>query len=152
MRTRVLASCAALLVGALVAAPGSLLAQDDLTKSLASIEEMLWQGWAEHDVAPFEAHLAANSVQIGEWGMVSGKEAIVEGIGSGDCEVRGYSLSGWKAQKLGDHAAILTYTAEQSGVCSGEKLPQRVYASSVYVREGDQWLSASYQETPAAEE
>lgn len=152
MRNRVLVSCVALLVGALVAAPGSLLAQDDLTKSLASIEKSLWQGWADHDIAPFEANLAANSVQIGGWGMVSGKEAIVEGIGSGDCEVEGFSFSDWKAHEVNDHTAILTYTANQNAVCGGQKSPEKVYVSAVYVHEGDQWLSASYHETPAAEE
>jgi hypothetical protein len=151
MRTRPFLTLAALTIAAAVVAPAPVHAQDDLTDSLEHIERTLWHGWATHDTGPFEESIVQNAVQIGPWGMASGKAAIMEEIASHGCVLEDAQFSDWKAHKLSDDTAILTYTAMQKGTCDGEALPEKVAVSAVYVRHGDQWMSASYHETPLDE-
>jgi hypothetical protein len=63
--------------------------------------------------------------------------------------VKTFSLSDWKLSMAGKDTAILTYKASQDAVCDGNKLAAEVYSGTVYVKKGDKWLAASYQETPA---
>jgi hypothetical protein len=151
MRTLWLLSLAVLTIGGTVVAPPPVQAQDDLTHSLEHVERTLWHGWATHDTAPFEASIVQNAVQIGPWGMTLGKAAIMEEIANHGCVLEDAQFSDWKAHKLSDDTAILTYTAMQKGTCDGEALPAKVAVSAVYVRHGDHWMSASYHETPLEE-
>jgi hypothetical protein len=41
----------------------------------------------------------------------------------------------------------LPYTATQDATCEGTKMPPKVYATSIYVRQKGKWLNTSYQET-----
>ncbi len=152
MFTKRLLLSAGLIAIAGVVGPDGALAQDDLTKQLAAIEQSLWKGWAEGDVTPFEKHLQANAVQIGAWGMAEGKEDLVAAIAAGGCTVEGYELEDWKVHRVSDDTAILTYEAEQKGACDGVELDPELYVSAVYVLENGAWKSASYQETPAADD
>jgi hypothetical protein len=128
-------------------APPTAVAQDDLTKQLATIEKTLWKGWAQADVKPFETHLAVNAVQIGPWGITEGKADVIADVAAGSCKVEGYEQEDWKAHRVSESTAILTYTAEQHAVCDGEESPEHIAVSAVYVMENGEWKSASYHET-----
>lgn len=152
MRTRSLI-IAALLASVFVFAPRALSAQemaqgDDLTMKLASIEKSLWAGWENADAAPFEKNLVDDAISVGSWGVQSGKAEVIAEVADGGCEVAGYSFSDWKAHKVGEGTAILTYSATQDAVCDGEAVPASIVVSSTYVMHGDHWMSASYHETP----
>ena len=146
MRTNLLFALAALAAAAAVV-PSAAQAQDDLTHELEHIERSLWHGWATHDTAPFKESIVENSVQMGSWGMVAGKDAVLELIANHDCVLEDAQFSDWKAHKLSDDAALLTYHAMQKGSCDGEALPAKVSVSAVYIRHDDHWMSASYHET-----
>ena len=53
-----------------------------------------------------------------------------------------------KLRQLSPDIAILTYMATQDTTCEGQKLPAKVFATSIYLRQGGKWRSTSYQETP----
>jgi hypothetical protein len=127
----------------------SALAQEDLVKTLSTIEKSLWEGWKTHDAEPFRKHLAENAVAMGAWGIQVGKQKAIEELQAHPCEVESYSFSDWAAHRVSEDAAILTYRATQKGVCNGEKIPENVIVSATYVRENGTWLAASYHETPA---
>lgn len=152
MRKKLMITAAGLLAGGMLLAPSPATAQDDLTKQLVSIEKSLWKGWAEADAAPFRSHITANYVQIGDWGMVAGRDAIIENIASGACTVKSYELDDWQVHRLSNTTAILTYEAEQDAVCDGTPSAGEVMASSVYVMEGGAWKAGSYHETPVADD
>lgn len=147
MHIRAVVLIAAVFAAASILAPPPAVAQDDLTKELASIEKSLWKGWAAGDVKPFETHLAENHVQVGPWGITEGKADVIADIAAGSCQVEGYEQSNWKAHRVSESTAILTYTAEQEAVCDGTRVPENIAASAVYVWEEDGWKSASYHET-----
>ena len=152
MRTRFFLLAAGLFAAGSLVAPVGATAQDDLTKQLISIEKSLWKGWAEADAAPFEKHITANYVQIGDWGMVAGRDATIENIASGACTVKSYELDDWQVHRLSNTTAILTYEAEQDAVCDGTPSAAEVMASSVYVMEDGTWKAGSYHETPVADD
>ena len=121
---------------------------EDLTHELEHIERALWHGWATHDEAVFQKHIVENSVNVGPWGTMTGKEAIVAMIAEHDCQLEDAQFSDWKVHRLSDDTVILTYNAMQKGTCDGQALPEKVAVSAVYVRHDDHWMSASYHETP----
>ena len=152
MRPLALTILAALATAIAMPAPAYAQHEDgDLTHDLEQIERALWHGWAMHDTTPFEKHMVKNSVNIGSWGMQSGKAAILDVIANHNCEVEDVQFSDWQAHKLSDGAAILTYHAMQKGSCDGQELPAKVIVSSAYVWHGDHWMAASYHETELAQ-
>jgi len=152
MKTRVLIAVAvlAVLVSGL-SLVSTARADDDLASKLTSIEKSLWEGWKNHDGAPFREHLAEGTLNVDADSIDAGKAEAIETITSSDCVVEGYSLSDVKVHRFGDHTAILTYRASQDGVCRGKKIAAAVNVSSVYVKEGDKWQAACYHETPVAD-
>lgn len=134
-----------------LAGPAPAAAQDDLeglTHELEHLERTMWHSWATHDAAAFQENIVENSVNIGPWGTVTGKEAIVAMVANNSCALEDAQFSDWKANQVSDETVILTYNAVQKGSCQGAPLPERVAVSSVYVRQDDRWMSASYHETP----
>ena len=149
MRTRSVIT-AALAAAVFLVAPRAVAAQDkgdELTMKLASIEESLWVGWQNDDPAPFENNLVDGAVSIGPWGISSKAETMAD-VANGNCDVAGFTLSDWKARKVGEGTAVLTYKATQEAMCDGEAVPTNIVVSSTYVMHGGYWMSASYQETP----
>ena len=130
-------------------APRGLAPQDDLVATLSAIEENLWEGWMNHDGTPFREHLVDNSVAINQEGVFTGKQAVIEDIEQGTCDVKSYSFSDWAVHRVSEDTAILTYRATQEAICDGQKIPENVIASSVYVRQNGTWMNAAYHETPA---
>ena len=133
---------------ALVLTPWSARAQDDLVKTLSSIEKSLWEGWKNREAEPFRKHLVENALTIGGWGVEAGKQKAIQMIESDVCDVESYSHSDWAVHRVADNVAILTYRATQNATCEGEKIPEKIVASSTYVQKDGIWMSASYHETP----
>ncbi len=151
MRIRVptlLALCLACAVVTLRPAPAA--AQEkDLVTTLSTVEQSLWEGWKTHDMAPFKAHLTDGAINVDAGGVEAGKEDMIEYLSKNPCDVKGYSFSDWAAHPVTDDVAILTYKATQDGTCGERRLDPEVVVSAVYVRQGGQWMAASYHETPA---
>lgn len=150
MRSRARSGIVFLLVlgWALVTTPG-IGAQDDAEKTLPQMEKALWEAWAKSDVAPFQKHLAENTVNIGFSGIDIGKAKVLAGVTASDCKVANYSVGDITVSRVSDSTAVLTYTATQDATCRGRKLPGKVVVSSVWVKQGSQWLAALYHESSA---
>ena len=152
MRLKILVLVAALLAGISLAKPTSTFAQDDLTKHLAAIEQSLWEAWADAEPTPFERHLTVDHLNIGGWGIVAGRQAVVDVVAAAACDVTRFELDDWQAVRLSDDTAILTFEAEQEAVCGGVPSASEVVVSSVYVLRDGTWLNAMYHETPISDD
>jgi hypothetical protein len=64
------------------------------------------------------------------------------------CKVANYTVGEITVSRVSDLTAVLTYTATQDATCRGQKLPAKVVVSAVWVKQGTQWLSALYHESP----
>jgi hypothetical protein len=109
----------------------------------------LWAAWAKADVATFQKHLAEHTVNIGAGGVDIGKAKVLEGMTASACKVANYSVGDITVSRVSDSTAVLTYTATQDATCRGRKLPAKVVVSSVWVKQGTQWMAALYHESPA---
>lgn len=126
--------------------------QEELTETLAEIEQSLWEGWASHDAEPFRTHVAENFVNVNPGGIWAGKNAAIQSVENHGCDVASLSFSDWTVHRVSDGVAILTYRATQDVTCNGEKLPSKMVAAATYVRKGGQWLNVSLSETPSTSE
>jgi hypothetical protein len=144
-----------------VAFAATLCAQMDSTKSkdkstsdsaaeqrIADMEKALWEAWKNHNAEPFKKDMPAESVNVSSGG-VTGTDQVVQNMTSGDCKVSSYSLSDTKFTWYDKDAVMMTYKANQDAVCKGEKIPETVWASSLWMKQGGQWKAAFHQETPA---
>jgi len=126
-------------------------AGDDVAEELMALEKASWDAWAKGDMAFFEKHLHENAVNVAGGEMTLGREAIIASMKEGNCEVRSYHLDEVRAQHVAKDAVVLTYRAKQDGNCGGAGLDPEVFATSLWVRDGDHWLAANYHETPITE-
>jgi hypothetical protein len=117
-----------------------------LLKQLSEMETKLWDAWKNKDAKPFQTHLAADSVVVGEQG-VSGKATIEKDITSMPCEVKSFTLSDWKLTKINANTALITYKGAADGTCMGTAIPA-TWSSSIWVKRKGAWLAVFHQETP----
>lgn len=128
--------------------PKPRLSKAQLLRKLSADDTKLWDAWKNKDVKPFKAHLSADSVVIGDAGVMS-KADILKAILAAPCDIKSFSLSEWKLTMISPSTALLTYKGTQDGTCGGQALPATVWAASVWVNRGGRWLAVSHQETAA---
>jgi hypothetical protein len=130
------------------ASPAAAPAQHPLLDSLVAVERKSWEAWQRRDSAFFQRVLSDDHVEVGAGG-VTGKSSAVAGVGSPACVAASYAVDGFRLTLLNEQTAVLTYRAEQNTTCGGNPVPSPAWATSVYVRRGDRWLNAVFQQTPA---
>ena len=131
-------------------------AQSDMKKdkngateqSIQQMEQSLWQAWKNHDAKPFGEHLTDTSLNVNS-SVYRGRAAIVKDATSSNCTVNNFSLSDFAYTWIDPTSVIVTYTATQDVICGGKKLPEKVNASSLWVKKSGKWMTPFHQETPA---
>jgi hypothetical protein len=120
--------------------------QEALKESLTALERRSWEAWKNRDGSFFQGFLADDHVEVG-FGGLTDKANVVAGVSSPSCVVKSYSLDRFELTKFDANTALLTYHAAQDTTCFGNAVPSPVWVSSLYVRRGDRWLNALYQQT-----
>jgi len=115
---------------------------------LVKLEKQSWEAWKNNDGKFFQNFLSDDHVEIGATG-VSNKARIVAGVSSAVCQVRSYSLDHFDLKMLDKTTALLTYLETQDTVCGSNTVPSPCWVGSLYLKRGDRWLNAVYQQTPA---
>ena len=118
-------------------------------QKLTQMEKELWEAWKNKQVDPFKKVMAAESMSVGTSGIV-GTEQAISAIGSHDCKVAGYTVGQPQFMWLDKNSVMMAYPATQDAVCGGEKAPPEVWATSMWVKHGNDWKAVFHQETPAA--
>jgi uncharacterized protein (TIGR02246 family) len=120
-----------------------------LQEDLIAMEKANWTAWGKKDGATSTKNLTADSVQtIAGVGTMVGRDTIAKENSAHTCVMKSFDFQDPKLRQLTPDVAIVSYTATQDTTCDGAKLPAKVQATSVYVKQGGKWLSANYQETP----
>ena len=122
----------------------------DVEKALQSKEQAGWQAWKDHDKKAFEDMIPEDAVNIAGGTMDKGKQQIMKSAFDPGCQVASFSLSNFSYMWLDKDTVLITYDAMQDATCGGQKVPGKVYASSIWQKRGGKWLSPFHQETPAA--
>jgi hypothetical protein len=114
-------------------------------EALMTLEKSGWEAWKNRDTKWSEENYSAKGVGFGKDGRQD-KAAMIKAMADAKCDIKSYSLSDDQMTMLGNDVAVLTFKGTQDGTCDGKKVPATVWASSVYVREGDKWKALLYVE------
>ena len=112
---------------------------------IIALEKAGWEAWKNRAPAWYQANTTDEVISINSGG-VSNKAQMIKDLAA--CEVKSFALDNFKFVMLDKDAIVMTYTARQDGVCSGQKLPSQVRATVNYVKRDGRWLEAMYMETP----
>jgi ketosteroid isomerase-like protein len=126
-------------------AGGNAAAEDAIKK----MERELWDAWKNKDTKPFTAMLAEDAKSIDAMMGVVDKPTMLKSMAEQPCEVKSYSFSDDKVSWIAKDTAVYTYTASVDATCGGQKVPDKVYAGSVWAKRGTKWVGVFHQETPA---
>ena len=116
-------------------------------ETLINLEKQSWEAWKKRDGKFFQAFLSDDHIEMGSSGSAN-KAAVVAFVASPICQVRSYAVDNFKVTMFDSNTALVTYHAEQDTACNGKAVPSPVWVSSLYLRRGDRWLNALYQQTP----
>jgi Domain of unknown function (DUF4440) len=138
-----------------IAATTSAFSQSKMSKNpkveaqIIALEKAGWEAWKNKNAAWSQTNLTEDFLMVNSKGVTNKAQVIKSTLT--DCNVKSFSLDNFKFVMLDENAALLTYTAMQDAVCSGETIPAQVRASVNYVKRGGKWLEALYMETPMSQ-
>jgi hypothetical protein len=116
---------------------------------IIALEKAGWEAWKNRTPAWYQATTTDEVISINSGG-VSNNTQMIKDLAA--CEVKSFALDNFKFVMLDKDAIMMTYTARQDGVCSGQKVPSQVRSTVNYVKRGGRWLEAMYMETPMSRE
>ncbi len=119
-------------------------------EEMLATEKEAWEAWKKRDFKFFEDFLSEKYVGFTPAGRVD-KAGAIKTLSEQKCEINSYSLSDDQMTMVGADVAVLTFKGEQDYTCDGKKGPANILVASVYVREGDKWKNAFYNEVPDPE-
>ena len=120
-----------------------------LTELLVNLEKQSWEAWQKRDGKFFQQFLSDDHVEVGFGGRTN-KAPVVAFVGSPACVVKSYAVDRFELTVFDANTALLTYHAAQDTICGGQPVPSPVWVSSLYVKRGDRWQNALYQQTQTA--
>ena len=114
---------------------------DPITEALMAAERNAWEAWMTHDAGRIEALTADDMSFVNIFGTyLPDKAAAIKEWTSEACDVTGFTLTHGVGSSVSPTVAILTSTGSVEGTCGGEDIGgQEIYATTVYVRDGDAW-------------
>lgn len=124
--------------------------KDAVEKALQGKEQAGWQAWKDKDTKAFDEMLPDSSINIVGGSIENGKSNIMKDMAAANCAVASFGLSDFTYIWLDKDTVLMTYKASQDGTCSGNKIPPKVIASSIWQKQGGKWVSPFHQETAAS--
>ena len=118
-------------------------AADPNTEAMKAIEKSLWEAWKARDNKKIEELTSKDLSFVNVFGAYFGNKADALKDWEGNCDITSINLTDSVGTTLSPTVGLLTSKATAEGSCYGEKLaPVPIYATSVYVKDGDAWKLA----------
>jgi ketosteroid isomerase-like protein len=118
--------------------------------AIKKMERELWDSWKNHDNKAFANYLADDAFVLDDPSAgFQDKKTMLAKMNGPQCDVKSYSFSDDRLTWVDKDAATYTYTATVDATCGGQKIPEKVYCSSVWAKRGTKWVGLLHQETPA---
>jgi Domain of unknown function (DUF4440) len=117
-----------------------------IAKTLIDLEKQSWEAWKGRDGGFFSRFLSDDHVEVGFGGRTD-KANVIAGVASPVCVVASYAVDDFRVVVFEPNVALVTYRAEQDTRCNGNPVPSPAWASSLYVKRGERWENAAYQQT-----
>jgi hypothetical protein len=116
-------------------------------EAIVALEKQTWDAWKARDGKPYANLLSDKSVTLTAMGRID-KAANIKALTDMKCDIKSFSFSDEQITPVGSDVAILTMKAVEDGVCDGKAIPANLWVASVYAREGNDWKSVLYAESP----
>ena len=116
-------------------------AADPITVMLMTAENFVWEAWMTHDANRSRDLTAKDIAFVDLFGtFFANKAATIRDWTSALCEVKSFTLTNGVGTSVSPTIGILTLTGTVVGTCGGQDISgQKVYANSVYVKDGSGW-------------
>ena len=124
-----------------VAAPPASPAYDPLTDALMAAESAVWEAWRAHDGGRIDALTSGDMSFVNIFGAYfPDKAAAIKDWTSTACNVTRVTLTHGAGTSISPTVGILTLTGTVEGTCGAQDISgQQIYATTVYVKDGDAW-------------
>jgi len=117
--------------------------------AIKKMENDLWTAWKNKDPKPFEVTLADDARLIDPAMGFGDKTSMVKSLTDMPCDVRTFEITPDKVTWIDKDAVVYSYSATVDATCGGQKVPDKVFAGSVYAKRGGKWVGVFHQETPS---
>lgn len=119
-------------------------------EALMTLEKSGWEAWKNKDAKFWDSFLSDKYIGFDAKGRTD-KATAIKSLTDPKTTVKSYSLSDEQMTLLGPDAALLTFKGTQDYTTDGKPGPSPTWSASVYVRDGDKWKAAYYNEMLAAD-
>ena len=127
-------------------APKTTAALPPTKEALMALATKATEAWKNKDSKFWEGFLVDNFVGLDPTGKRTSKADLIKMMSEDKCEVKSYSFSDEQMTPAGADAAIITYKITADYKCDGHTGPPNAWAANVYIRSGDTWKGAYYNE------
>jgi len=114
-------------------------------QTLIAREKEVFEAFKQRKASTFNEYLSDDFIGVDGAGWTHKSD---QADAMTDTELKDYSLDDIKLVKATKNVAILTYKLTQHGTYKGEPMPAKVFATSVWAKNGDKWIAVLHQETP----
>lgn len=121
----------------------------EVEAAIKKMENALWTAWKNKDPKPFESTLSDDARLIDPAMGFADKAGMIKSLTDMPCDVRSFEITPDKITWIDKDAVVYTYSATVDATCGGQKVPDKVYAGSVYAKRGAKWVGVFHQETPS---
>lgn len=114
---------------------------DAITDSLMASEHEAWDAWMKHDADRIAALSTDDMSFVNIFGTyLADKAAAIKEWTSAACDVKRFTLTNGVGTSISPTVGILTVTGSVEGTCGEQDISgQEIYATTVYVKDGDAW-------------
>ena len=114
---------------------------DPSTDALMAAERSLWEAWRTHDAKKIEDLTAKEITFVNIFGTYfANKTDVLKDWTGATCNVTSFTLTDGVGTAVSPTVGILTLTGTVQGTCGGKDISgQKIYANSVYIKDGDAW-------------
>lgn len=123
------------------ASPSGSPAKAETTDDMVANEKMVWELFRTRNFDAFANLLAPEFIEIEETGLYD-KAGSVKGVSEMDASQ--FEQADFKAAKLDDDAALVTYTVTMKG-----PKPEKSYHATIWAKRDGKWMVFYHQGTPA---
>jgi len=116
-------------------------AEKEVEKAIAALNDAFKNG----DPAPIKAMLTEEHLSVTTWGGAQTRDESLKTLP--ELKLKEYAVTKLKITVLGPDAALVTYSLGLKGTYKGNPVPEKNFASAVWVKKDGKWLESYYQET-----
>ena len=121
-------------------------ARDDIPKELEHSVRAIQTAFNKGDGDALKRLMAEDHVTVLTYAQFSNAADQLKVLS--DFKFSEYQIDGLRVKGLAKDVALVSYQATIKGTYKGKQVPSPVQVAEVWVKRGDNWLQASYQETP----